>query len=273
MIDEGKPRRFLTPSFVSRFAAPVVLLALVAVWQLYVTALDTPSYLLPSPVDIWQEGVENVGSLLRHGRVTLTEVLAGFTLSVLIGIPIAIGIVYSRVLSNILYPIMVGSQAMPKIAIAPLLLIWLGFGPAPKIAIAFLIAFFPIVVSTAAGLTNVNQDLLYLARSMGASEWDQFRKIRFPQALPSILSGFKVATSLAVVGAVVGEFVGANSGLGYYILVAQGNFNTSLVFASIFALTLIGIGLFYLVGFAERRVLVWHGSFDAELGEADSWTP
>jgi NitT/TauT family transport system permease protein len=242
-----------------RVVEPLAALAgVVIAWQAAVTAFDVQPYILPSPLAIGAAMVKNWSTLLRHAGVTLYETITGFGLSILIGIPIAVAIVYSRRIENIVYPILVASQAVPKIAVAPLFLVWLGYGAKPKILVALLIAFFPVVVDTVTGLESVSPEMLQLVRSMGASRLDTFRKIRFPTAMPHIFSGLKIAIALAVVGAVVGEFIGSNSGLGHYILVATGNFDTPLVFASIVLLTVMGIGLFYLVAAVERLATPWH---------------
>jgi NitT/TauT family transport system permease protein len=147
---------------------------------------------------------------------------------------------------------------VPKVALAPILLVALGYSTLPKIIVAFLIAFFPVVVNTVTGLASVDRDTLNLMRSMGASKTDVFLKVRFPHAVPSMIAGFKVAIALAVVGAVVGEFVGSRSGLGYYMLLATGNFDTPLVFACVVCLTLMGIILFYTVGMLEFALARWN---------------
>lgn len=227
------------------------LAVLLLLWQAAVLAFHIPSFLLPAPTVILESMVTNWPLLLRHGAVTLAETLAGFGLSVVVGIPLAACIVMSQIIEWIIYPLLVASQAVPKVALAPLLLVTLGYGAMPKVIIAFLIAFFPIVVNTVTGLTSVNRDMLRLLSSMGASRRDIFLKIRFPYAVPTMIAGFKVAIALAVVGAVVGEFVGGRSGLGYYMLVATGNFDTPLIFACVVVLTVMGVALFYAVSIFE----------------------
>ncbi len=244
---------------------PTVIVALILLWQVATVAFAIPRYLLPSPVDVYGSFVSNWSQILHQGLVTTGSTLAGFGLSVVIGVPLAVLIVYSRPLERVLYPLLVASQAVPKVAIAPLLLVWLGYGSAPKIVVAFLIAFFPVVVNSAAGLNQVHGDMLRLAASMGMRPWAVFRKLRLPMAVPSIMSGFKIAITLAVVGAVVGEFVGSKDGLGYYILVATGNFDTPLVFACIIALTIIGVVLFYVIVLIDKRLSWWSTSKD-EVG-------
>src|SRR5262249_17578832 len=171
----------------------------------------------------------------------------GFALSIVVGIPLAIGIFMSPAFSRSVLPLLISSQAMPKVAVAPLLLVWFGFGLLPKVLIAFLIAFFPIVISTAVGLASIEPEEIHLARSMGLGPAGTFLKVRLPSALPSVFGGLKISIPLAVVGAVVGEFVGGDAGLGYLLMVANGNLDTPLLFAGIFALTVQGVVLYFLV--------------------------
>jgi NitT/TauT family transport system permease protein len=258
-------------ALVDRGAVVITLVAIVLIWEAAVWASGVRTFLLPAPSDIALSFVDHWPSLLVHARVTLLETLAGFGLSLAIGIPLAVAIVYSRVVERILYPILVASQAVPKVALAPILLVGLGYGVLPKVIVAFLIAFFPVVVNTVTGLASVNRDTLQLMRSMGASQLDVFLKVRFPNAVPTMMAGFKVAIALAVVGAVVGEFVGSRSGLGYYMLAATGNFDTPLVFACVVLLTLMGIVLFYTVALIERFLGRWNRNVArAEAGDPSS---
>ena len=243
-----------TTALLDRFAVAIALAGVLVFWELAVDFFEIPRYVLPAPTDIAMVINKYWWALLAHSWVTLLETLAGFGLSVCIGIPLAFIIVYSRIFERVLYPILVASQAVPKVALAPILLIALGYSLLPKVIVAFLIAFFPVVVNTVTGLASVDRDTLNLMHSMGASKLDIFLKVRFPQAVPSMIGGFKVAVALAVVGAVVGEFVGSRSGLGYYMLVATGNFDTPLVFACVFFLTIMGITLFYTVGLLEMAL-------------------
>jgi NitT/TauT family transport system permease protein len=249
-----------------RFAVILALAGALIVWELAVDLAGIPRFVLPAPSDIWTSIVAHWGPLLGHSWVTLLETLAGFGLSLAIGIPLAVLIVYSPIFERVLYPILVASQAVPKVALAPILLVALGYSILPKIIVAFLIAFFPVVVNTVTGLASVDRDTLNLLHSMGASKMDVFRKIRFPHAVPSMIAGFKVAIALAVVGAVVGEFVGSRSGLGYYMLLATGNFDTPLVFACVVFLTAMGIILFYTVGLLEVALARWNRT--ARLAQA-----
>jgi NitT/TauT family transport system permease protein len=245
-------------AILDRCAVVLALAGVLVVWEASVDIGNVPSYILPAPSSIWMSMLEHLQPLLHHSWVTLLETLAGFGLSVAIGVPLALLIVYSRIFDRVLYPILVASQAVPKVALAPILLVALGYGTLPKVIVSFLIAFFPVVVTTVTGLASVERDTLKLMHSMGASKTDIFMKVRFPHAVPSMISGFKVAIALAVVGAVVGEFVGSRSGLGYYMLLATGNFDTPLVFACVLFLTIMGIILFYVVGLLEVVLGRWN---------------
>jgi NitT/TauT family transport system permease protein len=241
-----------------RCAVVLTLAGVLLVWEAAADIGKIPIYVLPAPSNIWISIIKNFDPLLHHSWVTLLETLAGFSLSVAIGVPLALLIVYSRIFDRVLYPILIASQAIPKVALAPILLVALGYGIMPKIIVGFLIAFFPVVVTTVTGLAAVDRDTLNLMHSMGASKIDVFVKVRIPHAVPSMIAGFKVAIALAVVGAVVGEFVGSRSGLGYYMLLATGNFDTPLVFACVLFLTLMGIFLFYSVGLLELTLGRWN---------------
>jgi NitT/TauT family transport system permease protein len=236
---------------------PTTLVAGILIWWAIVKIFSIPSYLLPSPPQVATALVNSRAELGADSWVTLRESLLGLALAVVVGIPLGAAIVFSRPLSRIVYPSVVASQAVPKVALAPILLVWLGYGATPKIIVAATIAFFPIVITTAAGLAGVNEDAINLVRTMGASKWETFRRIQFPTALPTMMSGFKLAVAMSVVGAVVGEFVGANSGLGYELNTALGNFQVPLGFAVLFVLVVMGIVLFYAAVFLERRIAYW----------------
>lgn len=253
-----KRRRTALHELLDRSVVVLALLGALLVWEGAVHLFGIPSFLLPSPSIIAVSLYDHWADLAKHGWVTLWETLAGFGLSLAIGIPLAVLIVWSRIFDRILYPVLVASQAVPKVALAPILLVALGYGVWPKVLVAFLIAFFPVVVNTVTGLGSVQVDTLKLMRSMGASKFDVLVKVRFPNAVPSMIAGFKVAVALAVVGAVVGEFVGSRSGLGYYMLVATGDFDTPLVFACVAILTVMGVVLFYAVGLLEFALARWN---------------
>ena len=235
----------------------VTLVVIVVVWQISAWIFEPPLWLLPSPANVVETSIDWSDQLPRHTLVTLYETVVGFMASIALGIPIAVMIVYSRFLQRTIYPILLALQSVPKVAIAPLLLMWVGHGELPKIIVVFLVCFFPIVVSATSGMQAVPAALLDLVRSLSADQFHVFLKIRLPNSLPYIFVGLKVAITLAVIGAVIGEFVGSNQGLGYLILISTQQFDTALAFAAIILLTLMSIVLFYLVEFLERFIVPW----------------
>ena len=254
-------RALRAPAPLPGWTYPVASIAVaVLAWDLAVRLFDIRPFILPPPLAVADVIIQDYPLLLHHGWVTLQEVLAGFALSVVVGVPLALGIVSWPLVERLVYPLLVGSQAVPKIAIAPLFIIWLGFGLAPKIIMAFLIAVFPVVVNTIVGLASTEIEKLYLAQSMGASRWQTFFKIRLPNALPGIFAGLKLAIILSVTGAVVGEFIGADRGLGRLIILANGNLDTARLFAAAAILTAMAIALFGIMHAVERVVVRWHVS-------------
>lgn len=248
----------------------MVLIAVVAAWWFVTWREMAPAYLVPAPQDVLATLWADRTLLLEHTWVTTQETLIGFVLAAVIGVATAVLLVYSPTAEKSLYPLILFAQVIPKIAIAPILVVWFGFGLTPKVILAVLIAFFPVVVSAVAGLRSVDPELLELSATMGASRWKTFVKIRFPSALPSLMSGLKVAVTLAVVGAVVGEFVGADRGLGYVLLLASGNLDAPLLFADLILMSLIGVVLFVLVEALEAAVIPWHASRRDNLALAGS---
>jgi NitT/TauT family transport system permease protein len=240
------------------------IVTVLVLWQLVTTAFTIPDYLLPRPTEVAARIARDWTQILAAAQFTIVEVLIGFTVSVLVGVPLAFGIVLSRTLERIVMPMMVASQAIPKVAIAPILVVWLGFGLLPKVAIAFLIAFFPIVVSTVTGLKSVELDMIDLVRSMGAGTGKIMLRVRAPSALPHMFAGFKVAICLSVVGAIVGEFVGSDSGLGYLLLTATGTLDGTLVWSTLIILIAIGVTLYMIVVRLERLAIRWHVSVRAD---------
>lgn len=249
--------RVLSSNWVRPFILIVVLLVL---WDLAIRVFKIPPYLIPKPLDVVGQLSQEWPMLLREAAPTTWATLGGFALSVLIGVPIAMLIAYSPVIESFIYPLLVFSQSIPKIAIAPLFVVWFGFGIIPKVIAAFMLGFFPVVVSTVMGFKSVERDMIDLARSMGSSRWQMFFKINLPQALPAIFSGMKVSITLAVVGAVVGEFVGANSGIGYVLQKANGNFDLPLMFAALVVLSMVGVLLFVILDMIEKLAIPWHAS-------------
>ncbi|MEU8898653.1 ABC transporter permease [Nocardia sp. NPDC048505] len=240
---------------------PLALVAALAVAWWAVTKFElVEPYILPSPGDTWRTTVDNSAYLLENTWVTTYETVAGFLIAALVGEAVALMMIYSRGAERTMYPLILFAQVIPKIAIAPLFIVWLGFGTSPKILVAVLMAFFPIVISGMAGLRSVDPEILELTSTMGASNWKTFVKVRFPASLPQLMSGLKIAATLAVTGAVVGEFVGANEGLGYVILQANGNIDTAMLFAALIIMSLLGIILFAIIEIAEQFLIPWHAS-------------
>jgi len=237
-----------------------LVILLVVLWDLLIRGFRIPPYLVPTPGSVATQLVAQWPMLLSETVPTLYATLAGFALSAVVGVPIAMWIAYSRMVESFVYPLLVFSQSIPKVAIAPLFVVWFGFGLIPKVIAAFLLGFFPVIVATVQGFKGVEGDVIDLARSMGASPLKIFLKFRLPHALPSIFSGLKVSITLAVVGAVVGEFVGSNSGLGYVMQKASGTFDLPLMFAALVVLSSLGVILFLILEVIERWLLPWHAS-------------
>jgi len=250
MRAQGHPLLWTLLSFAIVFVA----------WELTVRLFALPEYLLPGPEPVFVALAQNMRTLAAQSLWTAGTVLAGFLVAAAVAVPLAMLIVISPVLERLLYPPMVATQSIPKIALAPLFIVWFGFGVAPKVAVAFLIAFFPIVIDTIVGLRSIDPAMIQLARSMGAPPRRIFLKLRLPHALPMIFGGLKVASALAVVGALTGEFVGSDRGLGYLLVQASGNLNTALLFATLVILSAMAMAFFYLVEMLERIAIPWHAS-------------
>lgn len=232
----------------------------IVIWELSVRLFEIPSYILPSPSDSIKALIQYWDYIKINLFTTLYEIGIGFGATVVISIPIATMISYSRIFEKTLYPFMVFLQLIPKVAIGPLFVVWFGFGMMPKILMVFLLSFFPLLMDTVAGLKSLNGRLYYMARTMSDSEWKFYWKIKLPNALPSIFSGLKTSISMATVGAVVAEFLGSDSGLGYLLLRANGDINTRLLFAILIVLCLMGMIFFGIVEIIEKRVIPWHVS-------------
>ena len=242
----------------TRWLAPVVLLlVLLAIWEIVARGLHVPDFILPAPSQIAVSFVEHFAELAWHGGVTLLEMALGLSIGTLGGIALAIAVFYSSLLDKALYPLIIGSQMIPVFAIAPILIVWMGYGLWPKVTVAALISFFPLVVNVSDGLREPSEGAVDLFRSMGATRMQIFRKLRWPACLPTLFSGLRVSTTLAVVGATIGEWVGAHQGLGYLMLQSNARLRMSLVFAAIVMLSLLGLLLFGAIRIIERRVVHW----------------
>lgn len=231
--------------------------ALLGLWQASEFLFGVEPFILPSPYLIGVKLVELYDRLFMHMLQTLFEVMAGFTIACLGGFAIAAITAHSRFFARSLYPLLVISQVVPTIAIAPVLVIWFGPGDVARLTVVFLIAFFPMVVNTTAGLLQVDEQLIELIRGLNGSRWKIFTKIRIPNSLPHVFTGMRISIALSVIGAVVAEFVAADSGLGYLIFSSATNLDTDLVFAAVVVLAAMGILLFQLVRIAQRLAIPW----------------
>lgn len=228
---------------------------LLLLWQFASPLFHVPAYVLPSPTDIVHRMSERQGALVANTLMTLNEVVLGFLVGVIVSVPLALLIVSSRVAERFVYPLLVAFQAVPKVALAPILVVWFGFGISSKIMLGFVTAMFPIVINTVIGLRQTPPEMVHLMRSLGASPLQTFAKIRIFVAAPAIIGGLKVGITLAVVGAVVGEFIASNSGLGNMLLTSSNAFDTPLLFGVVVLLSLLSIVLFYGIELIERLVL------------------
>lgn len=238
----------------------ILVLAILGVWEWACWNWQIPPWLLPAPSQIVRAAGEARTILLPHVRQTLLETWLGLLLALIAGLALAVTIDVSPLLKRAIYPLLVVSQTVPIIAVAPLLVIWLGYGILPKVLVVSLVCFFPIVVSTADGLHAADPELIALVRTMGASRYQIFRKIRVPGALPGFFSGMKIAITYSVIGAIIGEWVGASQGLGVFMLRASNSFRTDWVFAAIAIVSLLSIVLFLVVTVLERLALPWYYS-------------
>ena len=240
-------------------APAAVLAALIGGWELLARLGGVENYLLPAPSEVASALWRDRDLLAPDTWVTAREILLGFALALVAGVAIALALHLSPVLRRALYPLVIASQAIPVVVIAPILVIWFGFGITPKLVVIALICFFPIVVNTLDGLQGVDREQVKLLRTLGASRLDLLRRLELPGALPFLFSGAKVAVAVAVIGAVFGELVGSDAGLGHAIQVGMAQLLTARVFAAVVILSAMAIGLFALVSAAERLAVPWAG--------------
>lgn len=238
----------------------VTFVLIFAVWEIAVHVFRAPRYILPAPTAVWEGFLSQPGRMLANTWATTQIIVVGYAIAVVVSIPLALLIAFSRFVQTTLYPLLVVFQIIPKIAVAPLFIVWFGFGFMPKVMLVFLLSFFPIVISAIAGFRSLDADVEDFARSTGAGHWRMFFKIRLPQSLPNIFTGLKVGAAMAATAAVVAEFVGSDSGLGYLILEYNGFIETAKVFAAIILLSLAGLAIYYLVEAVERLAIPWHVS-------------
>lgn len=248
-------------SRVLRSLPPLVLvLCGLVIWQAYVTVARVPDYLLPGPLAIWRGGIDQRALLAVNAVPTVEIAVLGYALALVLGLSLAIAIRYSRLLRTAVYPLVIVSQTIPMIALAPILVVLLGFTILPKLIIVALICFFPIVVNTVDGFESVDPDLVNLMRTLGAGRFQILREVEWPAALPYVFSGAKVSATFSVVGALYGEWAGSTEGLGYLMIQKESEFDVTIIFAALGILAALGITLFLLVTLVERLAMPWqHG--------------
>jgi putative hydroxymethylpyrimidine transport system permease protein len=250
---ERRARRSL-----ARYVPPaIVVVVTIAVWEAVIRIFDVPTYIWSSPSLIAQTIVEEYADLLTHSAVTLTETLVGFAVAVFFGLAFGLLLHFSTMAKRALYPLLIASQSIPTVVLAPVFVLILGFGLWPKVAVVALFCFFPIVVGTIDGLTGVDREYIRLMLTLDATRFGIFRRVEFPAALPQIFTGTRVAATYAAIGAVFGEWAGSQSGLGWQMLQAKGRLDTALVFADIVFITVMALALFGVVSLIERLTIPW----------------
>ena len=256
-----KPRRSKTQRAFRRIGwnllPPLTFIAMVGLWWAVVEIFKIPAYLLPGPKAVFARLIADAGLLWTHSQVTLTEIVLGFGITIVTAIPLGLLIALSPLSKQLVYPPIMLMQLVPKIAVAPLFLVWLGFGIESKVLLTVLLTFFPLLIASISGFQILDDRLLYLTKSMGATGWQTFRFLRFPAALPVIFSGLKTSATIAATAAIVAEFVGANKGLGYVLLRGTSTMDIELVFTVLVVLTLIGVAINYAVEFCEWAMTPW----------------
>jgi NitT/TauT family transport system permease protein len=254
LLEGGRSRREFP-----LWTLPITLLIALLAWESFTRLSGLPSFILPSPLTVWRRFLSAVadGSLLWHTQVTLLEVLGGLALGLTTATCLGYVLAKSRTVERILSPYIVASQSVPVVAIAPLLVIWFGPGRLSKLLISALIVFFPVLINTIVGVRSVPEDLRDLMRSLRASRWQLFTMLEVPASMPVLFGGLKVGATLSVIGAVVGEFVGADEGLGFLINVGRGVYDTAFVFVVVFDLIVMALALYAVVAGLERRLLAW----------------
>lgn len=238
--------------------AGLVLFILLAIWQLLSATGIVSRFLLPAPTEIVGTILSNLEEFGENTWITIQEVIIGYALGLVVGLVIGIVIAYSRFLKKMLYPLMVISQNMPHIALGPILIVWLGYGMEPKVTLVALITFFPVAMSMVDGLKSVDPEMLRFIRSMGATEWQMFWKIKVPHSLPYLFTGVKVSATYGVLAAVIGEWVGSKYGLGHLMQKSHRAMKTDFVFATILIMSLVGIATFVGAVALERMIIPWH---------------
>ena len=240
--------------------AVAAFIGLAVIWQAAVRWSGTPAYILPAPTAILSRAWIDLPDLLSQAAVTLSEAICGLILASILGLSAALAMAHWRSVERAFFPLMVALKVTPMVVIAPLLILWLGFGPIPKVIVAALLSFFPILSNALIGLRSVNPRALEFMRSLNASGWEILRDLRLPQSLPYLLSAYKTSATLSIIGAVVAEWVGADRGLGHVIILADSNLDMTTLLAAVLILAIMGIALYVIVDAVEHRALFWHES-------------
>lgn len=271
LIDaSGRALRRQMPSSLGRMVrlaqqalpALALLVAVLIAWEAAIWLFQVSHFVLPAPSAIAAALIEHRAALLAASLVTAHEVLVGFVLSAIVGVAVALVIVRFPLFGSALYPLVVLFQTVPKVALAPIFILWFGYDLAPKVLLIVVIAFFPVALDMLAGLQSVEPSFVALMRSVGASRTEILRRVQIPHSLPYLMAGLKIAITLSVIGAVVGEFAGANAGLGYMIQFASTQLETDLVFAALLAVSVLGMAFYYVIEAAERVLVPWAPKFD-----------
>lgn len=232
----------------------------IAIWSAIILIARPPEYALPAPWDVVARTWSDRSALIENGAFTLSEILAGLVAGIALAVPMGIAVVAVPLIERLLYPIIVAFNAIPKVALAPVFVVWFGYGYMPRVLLTASVALFPVLISTISGLIAVDPDLLRLAAALRAKRSRIFIHVRLPQALPTIFAGIKVATSLAVIGSIIAEFIASDKGWGHMLVQASGNLDTTIMFAVLLVLALVASALFYTVAILERFFISWHAS-------------
>jgi NitT/TauT family transport system permease protein len=256
---DGERIRKPIPDMVLAFG---LMAAVVVVWEIVIRLFNVPTFVLPAPTAVVQSLIESRMQLLAATQFTATEVLLGFIFASLTGIVVALVIVRFERFGRALYPLIVLFQNVPKVALAPIFILWFGFDLAPKVLLIVVIAFFPVAIDMLAGLQSVEPSFVALMQSVGASKTKILLRVRIPHALPHLFAGLKVAITFSVIGAIVGEFAGANAGLGYIIQFASTQLDTPLIFSGLLVVSVLGLAFYYVVELAERLLVPWAPKYD-----------
>jgi ABC-type nitrate/sulfonate/bicarbonate transport system permease component len=236
----------------------IFIIVLIALWEIIIKVFQVPKYILPAPTVIFHALIESREILWQHTQTTLIEASIGFFIATLFAIILAGLMNKSKLLKRVLYPILIISQTVPIIALAPIFMIWFGFNILPKVIIVVLVCFFPIVINVTEGLENVDKDMINLMKVMKASTWDIFTKVQLPATLPAFFSGLKIAATYSIMGAVIGEWIGAKSGLGVYMTRAMSSFRTEALFADIVIIVFISISIFKVIELLGKKIMPWN---------------